>query len=173
MDTPLSSRTDPALAASRRILSISLWKNTATGEDIVHIQYGAKLDLGSVVGPEGSAIKIRAIEQGYVLEASIPWTALAVPDGRNPFKPGEAMTAVMEVIWGGGDQGRTSMHFHKDPGTFAFEAEVLFSGQGQRGIGTVERHHLYSPRTPQTTLVNDTPTEARLHPSGWGALHVR
>ncbi len=117
---PLTSRTDPALAANRRVLSISLWKNTATGEDIVHIQYGAKLDLGSVVGPEGSAIKIRAIEQGYVLEASIPWTALAVPDGRNPFKPGEAMTAVMEVIWGGGDQGRTSMHFHKDPGTFAF-----------------------------------------------------
>ncbi len=117
---PLPPRTDPRLASNRRVLSINLWKNTATDEDIVQIQYGAKLDLGSVVDPEGSAIKIRAIEQGYVLEAAIPWTALAVPDGRNPFKPGEEMTAVMEVLWGGGDQGRTSMHFHKDPGTFAF-----------------------------------------------------
>jgi hypothetical protein len=54
----------------------------------------------------------------------------------------------------------------------AAEAEVLLSGQGPRGMETVSRNYLFSPTSPATTMVNDTPTEARLYPAGWGTLEV-
>ena len=55
-------------------------------------------------------------------------------------------------------------------GGCAAEAEILLSGEGGRGLGTVRRIYLYSPDSSQTTMVDDTPTEARMYPQGWGEL---
>ena len=52
-------------------------------------------------------------------------------------------------------------------GGYAFEAEALFSGQGPRGLGTVERCYLHSPVSSSTTMTDDVPTESRLYPKGW------
>lgn len=54
--------------------------------------------------------------------------------------------------------------------TCAAEAEILFSGEGGRGLGTVRRLYLYSPDSSQTTMVDDTPTEARMYPQGWSTF---
>ena len=48
-----------------------------------------------------------------------------------------------------------------------WDAEALFSGDGGRGVGTVKRVYLYNRETSQTSMVDDTPTEARLHPEGY------
>jgi hypothetical protein len=48
-----------------------------------------------------------------------------------------------------------------------WEAEALFSGIGGRGVGTVRRVYLHSPESSQTSMTDDTPTEARLYPAGW------
>jgi hypothetical protein len=53
------------------------------------------------------------------------------------------------------------------PNGYAFEAEALLSGQGQRGLGTIERGYLHSPDSSQTTMTDDVPTESRLYPKGW------
>ena len=48
-----------------------------------------------------------------------------------------------------------------------WDAEVLFSGDGGRGVGTVKRVYIYNEEKSQTSMVDDTPTEARLHPEGY------
>ena len=48
-----------------------------------------------------------------------------------------------------------------------WDAEALFSGNGGKGIGTVRRVYLYNEEKAQTSMVDDTPTEARLHPEGY------
>ena len=48
-----------------------------------------------------------------------------------------------------------------------WDAEALFSGNGGKGIGTVRRVYLYNEEKSQTSMVDDTPTEARLHPEGY------
>jgi hypothetical protein len=48
-----------------------------------------------------------------------------------------------------------------------WDAEALFSGDGGRGVGTVKRVYIYNRETSQTSMVDDTPTEARLHPEGY------
>lgn len=53
-------------------------------------------------------------------------------------------------------------------GELAAEAEILFSGEGPRGVGTVRRAYLFSPPSPATSMTDDTPTESRLRPVGWG-----
>jgi hypothetical protein len=53
-------------------------------------------------------------------------------------------------------------------GELSAEAEILYSGEGARGIETARRVYLYSPENPWTSMVNDTPTESRLYPEGWG-----
>ena len=53
-----------------------------------------------------------------------------------------------------------------------WDAEVLFSGDAGRGVGTVRRVYLYNPETSQTSMVDDTPTEARLHPEGYAEVKL-
>ena len=48
-----------------------------------------------------------------------------------------------------------------------WDAEALFSGDGGRGVGTMKRVYLYNEEKSQTSMVDDTPTEARLHPEGY------
>mgnify|MGYP003313664677 CR=1 FL=1 len=46
----------------------------------------------------------------------------------------------------------------------------LFSGEGGRGVQTVRRVYLYNHESSATSMVDDTPTESRLHPAGWKKL---
>ena len=48
-----------------------------------------------------------------------------------------------------------------------WDAQVLLSGEGGRGVQTVSRTYLYNPETSATSMVDDTPTESRLRPQGW------
>jgi hypothetical protein len=47
------------------------------------------------------------------------------------------------------------------------DAEALLSGDGGRGLQTVEKAYLHTPDSSATTMVDDVPTETRLHPAGW------
>ena len=53
-----------------------------------------------------------------------------------------------------------------------WDAEALFSGNGGKGIGTVRRIYLYNEEKSQTSMVDDTPTEARLHPEGYVEMQL-
>ncbi len=55
-------------------------------------------------------------------------------------------------------------------GEVFFDAEALLSGDGGRGLQTVQRVYLNNPDSSATTMVDDVPTEARLHPAGWRKL---
>ena len=47
------------------------------------------------------------------------------------------------------------------------DAEVLLSGEGGRGLQTVEKAYLHTPDSSSVLMVDDVPTEARMHPHGW------
>lgn len=145
---------DPALpypldrgrdAASDRVAHISLWKNTATGLDYLHINRGVALDKGQVANPPGSQIVITTQgNTGYIAEARLPWSALLAPGGKNPFKAGDRMAFVAENLWVGGDQARVALGYRTNPGTFAFNQpqswgvlEFAPQGLGQRRRSTM------------------------------------
>lgn len=52
------------------------------------------------------------------------------------------------------------------------DAEALLSGEGGRGVQTVEKAYLTTPDSSATLMVDDVPTEARLHPAGWTQLKI-
>ncbi|EIQ01380.1 hypothetical protein OpiT1DRAFT_05956 [Opitutaceae bacterium TAV1] len=121
---PLDSRRD---AASDRVAHISFWKNSETGIAYLQITYGTQLNRGNVLNPPGSGIAIVTdpppssnTAGTYVVEARIPWSALKVPDGKIPFKPGDKTAAIFETLWTGGDSSRVAACFRENPGTFAF-----------------------------------------------------
>jgi len=62
------------------------------------------------------------------------------------------------------------LEFEVRKGPCAVEAEVLFSGEGGRGMGVGRRAYLCHPVDVKTTMTDDTPTEARLYREGWGVL---
>jgi hypothetical protein len=108
---------------SDRIAHLSFWKNTETDEPFLHIGWGARFDKGSVVNPEGSAIAVDTSKPNeYTVEAKIPWSALNVPGGKNPFVPGSYTAFTAETLWIGGDKARTVLCYNKNPGTFAFNS---------------------------------------------------
>ena len=55
----------------------------------------------------------------------------------------------------------------------AADVEVLLSGQAARGLQTTSRNYLFTPPTPQTSMIDDIPTEARLYPQYWGTAEVK
>ena len=108
-------------ANNNRVVTLGFWKNSETGEDFINVSSGTKLNLGSTFNPEGSKIVIKANgTSGYVMEARIPWAALNVPGGVNPFKAGESGSFYAETIWIGGDPARVAMCYTKNVGTFGF-----------------------------------------------------
>ena len=121
---------DPALAyplnrdrdvKSERIVHVSFWTNHETGKSYIEVAAGTNLNLKKVVNPEGSEIAMEiASPEGYVLEAKVPWSALNVPDGKNPFKAGETGVFLAESLWIGGDKSRVPLNYNRNPGTFAF-----------------------------------------------------
>ncbi len=106
---------------SDRIASLSFWKNSETGESFLNVTFGTKLNLGKTFNPEGSKTVIKENgKSGYVMESRIPWSALNVPGGINPFKPGESGAFFAETLWIGGDPARVAMCYTKNVGTFGF-----------------------------------------------------
>ena len=53
------------------------------------------------------------------------------------------------------------------------DVEIRLSGAGSRGLQAMERHYLFTPARPDTTMVDDVPTEARLYPQFWGRVDVK
>lgn len=48
-----------------------------------------------------------------------------------------------------------------------WEAELLLSGEGGRGVQAVKKVHWNSEESGRATMVDDVPTESRLWPKGW------
>lgn len=125
--------------ASDRIAHLTMWKNSVTGVDYVAIAYGVNLDKGSSVNPAGSKIVISQHKDGYTIEARIPWTALHVPNGDNPFVSGSRMTAVLGLLWA--SEGRTAALYRQNPGDFAFHQSQTW-GQVEFSVhGHLAPHH--------------------------------
>lgn len=120
---------------SERVAHISLWKNTETGQDFLHINRGTQLDKGQDFNPPGSAIKVVTDgSRGYTIEARLPWNALRAPNGVNPFAPGQKAALLLEALWVGGDQARTTAVYRSAPGNFGFQqpqtwGQVEFAAQ--------------------------------------------
>jgi hypothetical protein len=116
---PLNAQRD---AQNDRVAHLSFWQNSDTGISYVQITRGTKLNLGKVLNPPGSEVVFShdTTENFTVIEAKIPWSALNVPGGKNPFKPGDKTAAVIETLWIGGDSSRVAAGFRQDPGSFAF-----------------------------------------------------
>ena len=53
------------------------------------------------------------------------------------------------------------------------DLEVRLSGAGSRGLQAMDRRYFFTPARPETTMVDDVPTEARLYPQYWGAAQVK
>lgn len=110
-------------AGSNRVAALSFWKNSETGEDFVNIAFGTKLHLGKTFNPEGSKTVLKVDgTAGYVMESRIPWSALNVPGGVNPFQPGQSGAFLAEALWIGGDPARVAMCYTKNVGTFGFSS---------------------------------------------------
>jgi hypothetical protein len=141
---PLDAERDKG---SERVAHLSLWKNTETGQDFLHVNRGTQFDRGHEANPAGSSIKITTHGSShYVVEARLPWAALRAPGGLNPFRPGQKAAVVLEALWVGGDQSRTSAVYRENPGTFAFsrpaawgQLEFLARGGGARARPTWEQ----------------------------------
>ncbi|MFH1497329.1 MAG: FlgD immunoglobulin-like domain containing protein, partial [Verrucomicrobiota bacterium] len=116
---PLNAQRD---AQNDRVAHLSFWQNSDTGGSYLQITRGTKLNLGKVLNPPGSEVAFgHDTTAGFtVIEAKIPWSALNVPGGKNPFKPGDKTAAVIETLWIGGDSSRVAAGFRQDPGSFAF-----------------------------------------------------
>ena len=119
---------------SDRIVHLTMWKNSETGEDFLYANYGAKLEKEKKTNPAGSQIVITPRgEEYYTIEARIPWSALNVPGGKNPFVAGQRMTATLSPRWGGETQ--TPALYRVNPGAFAWKrpetwGQVEFSARG-------------------------------------------
>ncbi|HEY3330450.1 MAG TPA: FlgD immunoglobulin-like domain containing protein [Capsulimonadaceae bacterium] len=134
---------DPALPApldgsaqsksSDRVGHITIWKNSVTNADYMAIGYGVRLDKGLAINPAASKVVITQQPNAYTIEARIPWDALHVPGGANPFPAGGRMTAVWGINWG--QDGKTAALYRTNPGDFAFShaetwGQVEFSPKG-------------------------------------------
>ena len=119
---------------SDRIAHLSIWRNTEIGKNFLQIAYGMDFHAPAV-NPPGSQLAIQEHgATGYTVEARVPWTALNAPGGKNPFAPGQKMSAVLDMLWGA-DSARTAAFYRTNPGDFAFQhsetwGQVEFSPAG-------------------------------------------
>ena len=120
---PGANRNDPnsKYRMDASVNCINVWKNTVDGSDNLYFTPGAFFDCPTALNPPGTAVKIVTFAGGLRAEAKIPWKALGIADGKNPFAPGAKMPAVFDIKWSPGTDGHfTAAVFHKDPGPFAF-----------------------------------------------------
>lgn len=125
---------------SNRVAHLTFFKNTDTGKDYLHIAYGVGLDKGHAVNPAGSQLVIKEHgNESYTIEARIPWSALNVPGGKNPFAPGRRMTAVWGIHWGGETQ--TAALYRQNPGSFAFMQPGTWGQVEFSPVGNLKPRH--------------------------------
>ena len=144
---PLSNA-NPVMHTSKQVCHITFWKDTNDGKNYINIQYGGMHGggQGKALNPPGSKIEIIEGQDEYVLQVVLPWSALNVPDGKNPFKPGSRMTTIFGLHWA------TATWFYavnavysSSPGDFAFmqwqdwgQAEFSPTGNVKPQHGTME-----------------------------------
>ena len=119
--------TDPSLGhplpkvETDAITAINLWRNTQDGKDHLFVTAGPGWNRVMKDVPPGSAVKIVTEGRTCTMESRTPWKILGVPSGKCPFKPGEAMSACVDVKWSPGSDGHyTALIYDRDPGAFAF-----------------------------------------------------
>ncbi|MEI9999083.1 MAG: hypothetical protein WDO13_07885 [Verrucomicrobiota bacterium] len=119
---PLSTQ-NKTVNDSNRVCHLSFWKDTSDGKTYVAIHYGGMQGggKGTVFNPPGTQVSVIEEAGGYVIQAKIAWSALNVPDARNPFAPGQRMTAIFGLHW----LSPTFFYdvsavYLQDPGDFAF-----------------------------------------------------
>jgi hypothetical protein len=83
--------------------TIRMYRNTVTGTNHVIIQPGPPYGPGQTVDPAGTELAVQPSPDNgrYALEARIPWKAIGVEDGKNPFQAGQKTAAFWTVTWPG------------------------------------------------------------------------
>jgi hypothetical protein len=140
---PLNN-SDPVMHVSKQVCHMQFWKDTNDGKDYISIQYGGMHGggQGHVFNPPGAKLVFTESKNQFVMQAVLPWSALNVPGGKNPFKPGSRMTAIFGLHW------MTPTYFYSvnaiyssDPGDFAF---LRWQNWGQvefSPTGSLKPHH--------------------------------
>ena len=84
-----------------------------------------------------------------------------IPDARAVFRPNSGGYTIEIAV----PRKALPDYEFKKGGRIALEAEVLLSGNGVRGLQTLSRNHLFTPRSAgQAKMVDDIPSEARIYP---------
>ena len=116
--------------------SLTFWKDSVTGQCYIQMFRGVNLNLGQMVNPPGSKIKVvEHGKHGYTMTARIPWSVLDAPGGVLPFKPGQKMAAVISIHFAGITYIANAV-YRKDPGSFAFNrpmdwGQIAFAKTGR------------------------------------------
>jgi hypothetical protein len=154
---PLSNA-NPVDHTSKQVCHISFWKDTKDDKDYIHIAYGGMHGggQGEAYNPPGSKIVFTQLDHEYVMQVVLPWSALNVPDGKNPFKPGSRMTAIFGLHWHVGTWFyAVNAVYSTSPGDFAFMqwqdwGQVEFSP-----TGNLKPHH----ETMEQALASSVPEQ--------------
>ena len=103
LDIAENDRNHPSVKQwADRINTLSIWEETITHTPHITITNAPPFNgTRNETDPEDVKIKFSDLKdpERYIMEARIPWSRLGVPDGKNPFKPGDQMTAFWTVIW--------------------------------------------------------------------------
>lgn len=169
-----------------RIVAINLWQNSKDGGDHLFLTGGTGWDRIMKDRPDGSDVKIVTEGLYATMEARVPWKWLGVADGKCPFKPGEMMSAVVDVKWSPGSDGHyTSLIYDQDPGAFAFLnlgtwGRIRFAPKGDlppkaktlKELATAARAAANAPRVTSTPITVKLPKAGKLavnivEPNGW------
>ncbi|MFW5857938.1 MAG: FlgD immunoglobulin-like domain containing protein, partial [Planctomycetota bacterium] len=113
-------KTDPRNHPGK-IKTVTLWQETVSQTPNLTIAdgppYGNKL-----VNPDGAEVVFKEYKDPdrYIMEARLTWKVLGIEDGKNPFEPGEAMTAHWTVIWPQGTTQRAAFLETASTGSFGW-----------------------------------------------------
>ena len=138
---PFTMEGDPAKAhPNKKFLpvckTVRIYLESVSKTPHLIIQQGPPYDnaVPNEVDPAGVTTAITEQKDRYVMEARIPWKSLGVESGKNPFKPGDKMTAFWTILW---PQTRVEFLNTAPTGNFGWAAfhmkdwgRIAFSPQG-------------------------------------------
>ncbi len=139
-----ASNSNPVMHTSKQVCHIEFWKDTNDDKDYINIQYGGMHGggQGKVFNPPGSKLVITQTENQYVVQAVLPWSALNVPNGKNPFKPGQRMTNIFGLHWLTPTQFYSvNAVYSSSPGDFAFMQWQCWGQTEFSATGNLKPHH--------------------------------
>ncbi|MFZ2657480.1 MAG: hypothetical protein WAX69_21270 [Victivallales bacterium] len=97
---------DPSLKPYlKHVATVTAWLETITKTPYITVvqgpPYKGELKMEQCVGKDGTLVVFKESSPPgrYVMEARIPWKSANVETGKNPFKPGDKMTAFWTIIW--------------------------------------------------------------------------